>query len=395
MIVEHIQGIFSPEHGGPMISLRNFAQGQSRKGLTVRVRVLEGFPDCSPALRLRAEIDQKIFQVGFPRVAGRSAALKRFLGTEEKPDIFHIHGAWHLAQKYGADEARRRGVPYTVEMMGSYQPEELSRKPWRKWLFRRAFQDQILRQAACIHANSIREAQQLRDLGFRGAFAIIPVGFDVETADALESGLADHTPPFANAPGLADQRYVLFLARVHKNKGVEVLLEAWSRLARDHANVALVIAGPSAVGYQAELAARYAPLVGSKKVIFLGYVDDWAKIWLYRHAAVYCLPSYSENFGATIQDALGYGTPVITTRNTPWHNLEALGMGWLADTEAKSLASHLHTALSLPTGVTEAMGAKARIWIRKEFALSAVIDEQIKLYQWLSGGEKPGFVISD
>jgi glycosyltransferase involved in cell wall biosynthesis len=394
MLVEHIQGIFSPEHGGPTLSLRNFAIGQTQRGAKVRVRVLEGYPNTSAALRLPSSIDQMIFPVEFPRVSGRSAPMKRFLRQETDPDVYHLHGSWLFAMKYGIEEALRRRRPHVVAMMGSYQPEELARKPWRKRLFRAWFQDRLLRQAACIHVNSVMEAEQLRDLGFKRPLAPIPVGFDTQAADENEAKVSEHTPAFA-ANWEKNERFVLFLARVHPNKGIELLVDAWKELALEHGDVRLVVAGPITPAYRAALVQRMQAWPVSSRPELLGYIDELTKAWLYKHAAVYCLPSYSENYGATIQDALGHGVPVITTRHTPWRNLEAQRVGWLTETTASAVAERLREALSLSPAERAAMAQKARAWVRAEYSLATVIEMQLDLYRWMRGGSIPGFVLAE
>jgi len=391
MLVEHIQGIFSKEHGGPTYSLSNSARGQAARGIAIRVRVLEGFRGTSAAHRLGSGVDQAIFPVRFPKVSGRSPKLSKFLRRETAPDIYHLHGAWLLAMKYGADEARKRRIPYMIEMMGAYQPAELKRKPFRKRVFRGWFQDAILQAASCIQTNSIMEARQLAELGFRGPFAPIPVGFDLQAAGEAERKLPEHRPDFAEMP--AGGRIVLFLARVHANKGIEVLLEAWQRLAPEFENVCLVVAGSCQKEYGDSLLARFEALVRSRRVKFLGHVSDLDKVWLYRKAAVYCLPSFSENYGATIQDALGYGVPVITTRETPWDNLEKMNIGWLVEPKIDAVAETLRAALLLPSGTLAAMGERAGAWIRKEFSLETVIGQQLAVYDWMLGGDEPDFLI--
>lgn len=394
MLIEHIQSIFSPEHGGPMVSLKNFALGQAEHGVAVRVRCLEGFRHTSPALRLAdTRIDQKIFSVDFPRVSGRSPGLKRFLRAESSPDVYHLHGVWTFGQRYGMQEAQRRGVPYVVELMGGYQPEELERKPWRKRLFRRWFQDRLLHEANCIHTNSAVEAGQLAEMGFKGPFAPIPVGFDIAAADQAGRSLADYRPEFARR-WEAQSPYILFLARVHPNKGVDVLLQAFARLADRFPFTHLVFAGPGAPAYLAELAERLKSLPGAARIHMLGFVTEREKIWLYRNATVYCLPSFSENYGATIQDALGHGTLTVTTWRTPWHQLENMGFGWLAKPEIDSLTAKLAEALSLPAADRAERGARASAWIRREYSLDEVIRRQLQLYAWLRGGPKPEFILS-
>jgi|ERR1035437_2811352 glycosyltransferase involved in cell wall biosynthesis len=392
MTIEHILGIFSPEHGGPTISIGNFVRGQAARGHKVKLHVLEGFPHTSSAVRLNSVVDQHVFPVAFPTVSGRSPKLETFLRDEQSPQIYHLHGTWLLAIKYGADEARKRKIPYIVEMMGSYQPHELVRKPWRKRLFRKWFADRMLHEASCIHTNSRMEMEQLIALGFRGPFAPIPVGFDTAAATEMERQLNGTAPEFATQ--WKTSRFILFLARIHPNKGVEVLIEAWTRLAKDFPDTRLVVAGPGHPDYKTELIAQ-SKSVTNWRIDFLNYVTELEKAWLYKNAFVYCLPSFGENFGATIQDALGFGTPVITTRRTPWWEIENQGVGWLAEPNASSVEDKLRQALSLGDADRALVTEKARKWIRKEFSLEEAINKQIRTYEWLCGsGQKPDFIIS-
>ena len=391
MKIEHILGIFSPEHGGPTIGIGNYVRGQAAHGHQIKLRVLEGFPNTSPAVRLNSVVDQQIFPVAMPAVSCRSPKLKAFLKREPSPDLYHLHGTWPLPSKYGADEARRRRIPYVVEMMGSYQPHELVRKPWRKRLFRSWFADRMLHEASCIHTNSRMEMEQLIALGFRGPFAPIPVGFDTAAATEMERQLNGTPPEFAIQ--WKTSRFVLFLARVHPNKGIELLLEAWARLAKDFPDVRLVVAGPGQPDYKSDLVAKTKSL-GIGRIDFLNYVTELEKVWLYKNAFVYCLPSFGENFGATIQDALGFGTPVITTRRTPWWGIEHQSVGWLAEPNVSSVEEKLRQALGLGNADRTLISEKARKWIRQEFSLEEAINKQLQMYAWLCGGERPGFVVS-
>jgi glycosyltransferase involved in cell wall biosynthesis len=392
MIIEHIIGIFSKEHGGPTISISDYTLGQAALNHEVRLRVLEGYSNTSPAVRLDG-IDQKIFPVAFPKKASRSPSLKSVLRHEEPPDIYHLHGVWPLPTKYGAYEARRRNVPYVVQMMGGYQPAELQRKPWRKMLFRRWYADRLLRNASCIHVNSRMEMDQMVDLGFKGPFAVIPVGFDTIAAERMHHRLGTWTPT-AICEKWKAKRFVLFLARVHPNKGVDILLRAWSRIKDSFPNVHLLIAGPGDPDYKSHLRSQIGePL--SARVEFLDFVSEIEKTWLYKNAAVYCLPTFGENYGATIQDALGYGTPVVTTHCTPWTNLEEIGFGWIAAPDEVSLERKLRLSLELGREARDLMGENAKQWIRANFSLTEAIERQLAMYRWIRGdGRSPDFIFS-
>src|SRR5688572_2018802 len=109
MHISHVQGIFSPEHGGPCHSLSNYCRGQVQQGHRVTVWALEGFPNTSPAVRLEAPVEMNVCRVDFPAKLGRSGEMRRRMRTSEAPDIYHLHGTWLRAMHYGAAEARGRG----------------------------------------------------------------------------------------------------------------------------------------------------------------------------------------------------------------------------------------------------------------------------------------------
>ena len=124
-----------------------------------------------------------VFQAKFPSVLGHSSPLRKHLAASLTPDIYHLHGTWLRAMYYGAAEARRRQVPYVLEVMGMYEPYGLLTKRLRKDLARRWFQDAILHHASCLHVGSPQEGEHLRRLGFTQPLAVIPVGVDVSIGE--------------------------------------------------------------------------------------------------------------------------------------------------------------------------------------------------------------------
>src|SRR5437762_831186 len=120
MHIIRVMGTFSPEHGGPRHSITNYCMGEVERGHRVSLRVLEGFPNTSPAVRLPAPVDMFVGKVEFPPRLGASKELKQKLASDPTPDLYYLHGAWLRCLSYGASEARRRQRPYIVEVMGMY-----------------------------------------------------------------------------------------------------------------------------------------------------------------------------------------------------------------------------------------------------------------------------------
>jgi glycosyltransferase involved in cell wall biosynthesis len=451
MNIAHIQGIFSPEHGGPAQSLTNYCRGQVAAGHRVSVWTLEGFPHTSAAIRLESPIEMHVCRVNQPVRLGCSTEMCRQLRAADVPDVYHLHGAWLRAMHYGAVEAVRRKRPYVVELMGMYEPWALGQKWLQKRLARWWFQDRILRGAACLHVNSNQEAGYLRELGFKTPVAVIPVGADVEKIERLKaetlklepgpvrlenkkefqpgsasaSGASFGAPPkdsaatpspisssqvvsvsefqlsaFNNASisqlpsplGLDGRPFVLFLSRLHPKKGLDLLIRCWAKN-RKSDDWMLVIAGTGTPDYVNQCRELAEQLGIANQCLWLGHVDELQKSWLFTYAHCYALPTSSENFGNTVAEALAHGTPVITTRHTPWTDLPKHRCGWLVDNTETELCGALDEAMRLSVATRQAMGGNGIALVRGKYSLELVCKNILAVYEWvLGGGPKPDCV---
>ena len=383
--VTHVQGIFSPEHGGPCFSLANYCRGQAARGHRVSLRVLDGYPGVSPAMRLEPPVDMQVRSVDPPARLGASAGLKRLLAADPTPDIYHLHGVWLRALHYGAVEARRRGRPYVVELMGAYEKHPLRQKWLVKRISRHWFQDDLLRRAGCLHVNSPHEARALRELGFRVPIAVIPVGVDTGAIDTNSSEIV--LPD--SIRGIEGQPFVLYLARIHPKKGIEMLLRAWAGLHQKFPAHRLVIAGSGDPDYLSACERLAAELGLEKSCLWAGQISDAEKSWLYRRADVYVLPSYSENFGNTVAEALAHGTPVVTTVHTPWTLLPEQGCGWIAEASVDAIRIALDKALETRPSDLRRMGEAGQRLVAQRYSLASVIGQMDRMYAWLLGGSRP------
>jgi len=116
---------------------------------------------------------------------------------------------------------------------------------------------------------------------------------------------------FNRFPQLRGRRLFLFLSRIHRKKGCDLLLEAMGRLAAEHPELDLVIAGPDEEGLQPQLEAQAARLGIARRVHFTGMLEGALK-WGALHAAdAFVLPSHQENFGVAVVEALACEVPVL------------------------------------------------------------------------------------
>jgi len=388
MHIAHIQGLFSPEHGGPTLSLRNYATEQARRKHRVTVRALTGFKHVSPAETLDAPIDFFVGRVSSPRRLGVSPELKRKLREDPTPDIYHLHGAWLRGVYYGAAEAKRRDRPYVWELMGMYEPYGLNISRKAKAIARRWYQDRVLHQASCLHANSIIEAQNLRSLGFRKPIAVIPVGVDMRER---ESRLPYLTGTSTQSDG--EGPFALFLARIHPKKGVPMLLQAWAAAAPG-SDWKLVLAGSGDVEFVEECKSTASALGIAEQCVWTGHVSEEQKRALFRDASFYVLPTYSDNFANSVAEALAHELPVLTTTATPWQELAERGCGWISEPNPAAIADGLMGAFVQPPATLKRMGKIGAGLVQEKYSLEASTRKMEMLYEWiLGGGPCPDFVL--
>jgi glycosyltransferase involved in cell wall biosynthesis len=377
----HVVAGLDPADGGPSYSVPRLCEALAAAGIEpVLLSVAAG---CSPPCDTRHGCYRdRRFAQDFARVPGLralrpstsfSAALKEAVAMA---DLVHDHGLWLLPNLQAGWAAAAAGKPFVVSPRGMLSPPALAFSPVRKRAFWQLLQSPVIRRAACIHATSSQEYDELRAFGLRQPIAVVPNGIDLPE-------------PAADSPGVAaNERIVLSLGRMHPKKGLEMLLRAWAKLEPVWPRWRLSLVGPGEEHYVRELRALSRGL-GLCRVSFGEPVYGRAKWDAYRAADLFVLPSRNENFGLTVAEALAAGTPVIATTATPWSGVESEGCGWWVEAEPRALAATLATAMGMPRPVLRATGGKGRAWMARDFSWDRVARDMAELYSWLIGRTEP------
>jgi len=171
---------------------------------------------------------------------------------------------------------------------------------------------------------------------------------------------------------------MLFLGRLHPIKGLENLLEACSLLGGQHfGDWHLAVAGSGKPSYVAGIRQQIASLEMVDRVEMLGEVTGPAKKRLFENSDLVIVPSYSENFGIVVAEALAHAVPVIASRGTPWSGLEQNGCGLWVENGAQHLAEAIREIAGMPL---EEMGVRGRDWMQREFNWTLVGQKIVALY---------------
>ncbi|WP_325383572.1 glycosyltransferase [Edaphobacter sp.] len=116
---------------------------------------------------------------------------------------------------------------------------------------------------------------------------------------------------FDQCPQVKDKRYLLFLGRIHRKKGCDLLVDAFAKVAADDPELNLVMAGPDQQQWSAELQQTAAQAGIANRIHWPGMITGDAKWGAFYGAEAFILPSHQENFGIAVAEAMACGTPVL------------------------------------------------------------------------------------
>jgi glycosyltransferase involved in cell wall biosynthesis len=374
---------FAEQYGGPVAVVRNLGPALADRGHEVSY-----WATTSGAGRSEAPAHAHLYPVTWPRAWYRAPELAQGLeAAVSSIDVLHLSEMWLYAPWAAGRLARRHQVPYVLSPAGSLEPWALRRgrlRRLKKAAYLRLLGNPVLRGAACLRACSLQEAEHLRLMGYEGPITIIPNGVDIRALGEAEAGEAE-----AFWPDLRGRPVVVFMSRLSPEKGLDLLIPAWSQLTRAPAGkeAVLVIAGPDYRGYRKTVEALLARHGLQRHVLLPGMVQGRRKAALLRRADVFVLPSHSENFGIVVAEALACGTPVVTTTATPWEVLRQVDAGrWVAP-EVPELRQALGELLALTPSQRTAMGRRGSELAASRYTWEAIAGQFVYLCHQVAEGK--------
>lgn len=380
MKIVHTVANIDEEASGPSYSVPSLVAALNRRGHYAEVVTVssKGLTSALDAPVQSFEADE-VFPAPLKRL-GRSRQMKRYIEASDA-EIFHAHGLWMMSNIYPARKVAGTGTPLVLAPRGMLGRDALKFSKPVKNLFGVLYQNRALQAVSCFHATAQSELEDIRAFGLKQPVAIVPNGIDLPTLDNRPVTPGGHSP------------YILSLGRVHPKKALDRLISAFASVADEFAGWRLRIVGPSEGGYAQTLEAQAKELGLSDRVSIERPVFGEAKIALMQQAEIFALSTLHENFAMTVAESLAVETPVISTKGAPWSGLEPHGCGWWIDHGIEPMAGALRKALALSNDQRQAMGAKGRRWMNREFGWAGIAAEMEQVYHWLlKAGQKPDFV---
>jgi glycosyltransferase involved in cell wall biosynthesis len=379
----HVVPTYLPavRYGGPIFSVHGLCKSLARRGHEVHVFTSNVDGPGVSDVPLGRPVDIEGVQVSYFRVPvlrrvywspAMRDSLVRLLGTF---DIAHMHSVFLWPTWAAARVAARTKVPYVLSPRGMLVRALIQRRnPTIKKAWIRLIESRNLERASMIHVTSELEAQELAAFGLRlPRVRVIPNGIDLPGVGESRGAAS---PAIAGL--VASQRYVLFLGRINWKKGLDRLVDAMASLP----GARLIVAGNDEEAYLPALQAAAAQQSLSDRIRFIGPVYGADKVALLEGATAVVVPSYSENFGNVVLEAMAAGCPVITTPGVgAAEAVRSSGAGRVVEGDPKTLAAAIAALIGDPDAA-KAMGKLGK---------QAVADN----YQWQSVAKRMEAVYSD
>jgi len=302
-------------------------------------------------------------------------------------DVVHIHGIYRFNFIAGVRWSRHYQVPYVVKPHGSLDPFSYRVRRWRKWPFEKLVIAPAMAHAGAVQFTAEEEMLLAASTGlFRAGnhkpvfnAVIVPEGLDLsDSSSQLEA------PDFAQLfPQTAGKRVILFLGRINFKKGLDILAKAYGIVRRVSPDTHLVIAGPDNEGYEATVR-RCLEIEGlTPHVTFTGMLVGAAKSAAFKAANVFVLPSYTENFGLVLCEAMQYSLPVVVSNKVNiWREIAGADAGVVVECAPSQVAEAILSLLEKPE-LARAMGERGKRLVRERYGMESVAQQMLNVYQRL------------
>jgi glycosyltransferase involved in cell wall biosynthesis len=385
MRILHVIPSLAMRHGGPPKAAQELCRELARLGheVTIYTTNLDGNQ------RLDIAVDQPIrgedgvvrwyFATQRSGLYGVSMSLIRALrSTIRNFDVVHIHTLYRFTSTVAAHYCRSYGVPYILRPHGTLDPFLYYRHRSRKRVYEALFETRNLKGAAAVHFTANEEMRLAQSLGLEFRGVVVPLGVDIELP-ADRTQLRERF--YREFPQTREKKVILFLSRLNFKKGLDLLAKAYGMVARTRPDVHLLLAGPDDEGYGSKVRQWLNDEGVLDRATFAGMLSGDHKAGAIAAAEIFVLPSYSENFGFAVVEALAAGLPaIISNKVNIWREVSDAHAGMIVNCNADELARAMSTLLN-DAELRRSLGAAGKLLVAEKFNWPTVAAKMTAVYR--------------
>jgi glycosyltransferase involved in cell wall biosynthesis len=377
-------------YGGPSQMVLGLSKALAEKGVEVTILTTDSNGDVGQA-PLDVECDRPIFQDGYQIRYFRCSPFRRYkfslgllqwLAKHAKEfDLAHIHALFSPVSSLAATVARTHELPYILRPLGTLDPADLQKKRQLKQLYVAVLERPNLAGAAAIHFTSDQEAKISERFGTLSRDLVLPLGVKpvVQNLQARQIICAQY--------GIPEERpIVLFMSRLDPKKGFDLLIPALQQLVTEGQNFHFVLAGSNAQDpeYERQIYDQIQASALADCATIAGFVSGENKAKLLQAADLFVLPSYYENFGIAVAEAMVAGVPVVISDQVYiWEQIQQAEAGWVCDCTVTGLVAQLRLALA-EGKERRRRGENAKAYALKNYSWGAIAQQMIEHYRFLT-----------
>jgi glycosyltransferase involved in cell wall biosynthesis len=310
-----------------------------------------------------ANFQVRWFEAVGPAGAYYNSKLGEAVNEEaNRADFIHLHGFFTFPMYVGWKAARARKKPLVRHVHGILEPWGLSQSRMKKKMARWFFEDAAIRDTQLWRALTTAEAEQIRQNGGRGKIVVVPTGIDLGPIDA--------EPVPAKS-----RKTLLFLSRVHKKKGLDLLLPAWAKVHGKFPDWNLAVAGKDEDGTGGKIQQFIVQNNLAGSVEWLGPIPQDRKFHLIKSASAFVLPSYSEGFSMGILEAMACSLPVLCTEACHFPEVQTHAGGEVCEVNQAGLERALEKLLGAGDLELQQRGEDARKFVESKYTWESLSRE--------------------
>lgn len=382
-------------YGGPSQMVQGLSQALASQGVEVTILTTDSNGDTGqPPLDvpLNEPVQQDGYQVRYFHCSPFrrykfSLQLLRWLWEHATEfDLAHIHALFSPVSTAAATVARYKKLPYILRPLGTLDPADLQKKKHLKQVYAALLERQNLAGAAGIHFTSAQEAKISERFGTSSTDIVIPLGVRPPQPPLNQGGLRQQYSKgqIRRQLGIPDDiPLLLFMSRIDPKKGLNLLIPALEKLLQSGLSFQFVLAGtnPQDPNYEKQIQEQIKASTLANCTTTTGFVRGELKQDLLEEADLFVLPSYYENFGIAVAEAMVAGKPVVISDQVHiWEEISNAEAGWVCTCEIDALTFVLREALQ-DVDECKRRGENAQTYALTHYSWEAIAQQMIQTYR--------------